>query len=258
MSRYDLKGLEDLLRSPLNELRTEMEDVTLHMTDEEWKEIISETHEEKKKKNMGKESLISFGSPNISIASERILADMIGIPPHSKDIKHNDLPFYFVFPPRRGSEEVKTSSFIFTKPLNKEAIGDIDYRTMKSLGEEQRAIVVLEETYIQKKKEEEYGILIAQRRKPHGHVSIVLCGCHGPSTLGLSRVLAQGDITKNLPELNFDATYQPILTAVICAQVEFREGIEDSTNRDIRKLIKYRIIREPRVLIYDDRNQKWK
>ena len=256
VSRYDLKGLEELVRSPLSELRIEMEDVLLDMSMEEWNELISERQEGGRKK--GKEALISFGTSKVNSASEYILADMIGAQAFSKNV-HIDLPFYFVFPPIEDSEESWTSSFIFTKPLNPEVLGDNAFKKLKTMKSEQRAIIVLEKTFINETKEDEYGILIAQRKKPYGHVAIVLCGCHGPTTLSLSKTLAQGGISKNLPELDWDATHQPILTVVVKAEVEFQED-QDLKDRDVRKLLTDKRIRPPelmRLMRYDDKHWQW-
>ncbi len=237
VSRYDLKGLEDLMRWPLNELQIELQDVLLEMEmlDSHWKDLCS-----------GKEAMISFGSSVVNSCSEYILADMVGVPAFTNNT-NIDLPFHFVFPPRDNSNKNWASTFIFNKPMNNE---------MESMISEQRTIVVLDEVYVNKEKEREYGILIAQRQKS-GHVRIVLFGTHGPSTLSLSRALAQRKILCSLPDVDNDAKHQPILIVIVCASVEFEEK-PDWNVKDVRKLLNFRISRPPKLLVYDDKNLQWK
>jgi len=193
ISRWDLRGVTRLLRTPLNRLHVSIFDIE---GPENWREddvrIINAAN-------------ISIASPVTSYASQAIMSRMIGIAPDAP-IDFEMLPFFIV-----GCDRDESNSHSFVR--RRSELAQTSYATQLPDDSDKRALVVNGKWYLGTD-DVDYALLLVQRNPGNGHVQMVLCGLTGKSTYQLSRIIQSGQPAETMPALKSGEKRPPIFVAI--------------------------------------------
>ena len=246
VSRWDMRGLILLNNTRPVVLPPDIQDVPRgdSVDQIEW---VKKLKKEKAK--------ISIGSPLANSATEYLLAKMVDREPFQKAPLNTKkrLPFYFYF------QDIKEKECPSTFFLNKEEAKELSKgkeEIIDTLVEDQRAVIIGNDLYKGKRKEESYAILVAQR-EPNEQAIMVLCGVYGPSTYGLAQIVSRGKITRQLPKLNPKEEIQPILISVVETTIKEEippNGNPSKKNQENLFVSKAEVVRPPKLFHYFDGN----
>lgn len=193
ISRWDLRAVTRLLRTPLNRLHVSICDIE---GPKNWREddvrIINAAN-------------ISIASPVTSYASQAIMSRMIGIAPDTP-IDFEALPFFIVGCNR---DESLNQSFV----RRRSEVAKTPYATQMPDDSDKRALVVNGKWHVSTD-DVDYALLLAQRNPGNGHVQMVLCGLTGKSTYKLARIIQSGQPTETMPALKSGEDRPPIFVAI--------------------------------------------
>lgn len=184
-------------------------------------------------------SVIAIGSSFINHATEYLMAEMFGVEPFVLPrvwTGSKRLPCYVVWTRASERHGVSHSAFLLEQHQVREGYGSV----ADSLEEGDRAILVGEQLFISRRYGPNYGLIVAQRQDA-GRVSIVLSGTFGPATHALSKVLGEGGVAAALPAFDPRSLYQPVIIAVVCADVRGLGGktvwVKDDREWDSARLV---------------------
>lgn len=194
ISRWDLRAVSRLLRSPLNRLNYVIWDIE---GAENWPQ------EDVRITNAAN---ISIASPVASYPSQAIMSKMIGIHPY-RAIDFQALPFFVVGCDR--DEWIVDRSFV----RRRSEIANTRYAKYLPPDTGKRVLMVNGNWY-SSTDDVDYALLLAQRNPGNGHVQMVLCGLTGPGTYNLARIVESGQPSETLPPLRQGTSRPPILVAV--------------------------------------------
>lgn len=248
VSRWDMKAVTRLIKSQLgSSLEISVKDIA-----EVKKFDTSSGHKQYFANEQKIISHITVGSPLANPASDAYLSIMLNVEPfkHLHPDPKRLLPFYFYYP--RARKEFP-SAFLPNEEEVKKIIGDEEF-SRNFTSPETRGIIVGEDVYTDNVLGGNHALLVAQREEPFGSIRLILSGITGPATLGLSKMIANDQITMRVPDLDKKQKHQPILVAVI--EVDIVRAEPPSNNEDNRELVGRRIVKEPHILEYI--NGRWR
>lgn len=148
---------------------------------------------------------IAIGSPLGNPGSEHLLCEMLGVLPYEK-CAVDSLPFFVV---RANRDAGNKSAFIRTRKESRK----FDAKKKVKLDEEKRAFVVDGKMY-KSNDEDDYAMLIAQRRPSDGKVQLVFFGLSGRATHQMGDILQSGQPRETVPPLKSGQKRPPILVAL--------------------------------------------
>ena len=222
ISRWDLRATTWLLRTPLNQRRVGIRDISGQDSWDEEEEHLEDA------------ANIAIASPVANFASTAIMSRMIGISPHRK-VHYSELPFFIV-----GQKRDEKLDLSFIRPRS-ELDGTKDAHLLPE-SRDMRALVINGKSY-RNNSREEYALILAQRIPKQSHVQLVLCGLTGRGTYQLARIIQSGEPAEILPPLESNQEHQPIFMVVY--RLEF-DSAWDSGPRD--SVVEFTAVDGPRLL----------
>lgn len=172
-------------------------------------------------------SLVSIGSPRASLASELMLARMLGLKPHGREhpgLFDPRLPFQFVWPEDPAAFPVGSTFALGPRSLTRARrrfagiAGRIRSRKAAALACDHALHVA---PAFQPKPWNTYGVIAVQRRAA-GHLWVVLAGLSGPATLAAARLLPEFQPVPDHPHK--PQTHSPLFWALVTAKISEGPG----------------------------------
>ncbi len=202
-------------------------------------------------KELDKEiSITAIASPYVCHATEYLMAKILNL----GNNKLPRLPCYLAWPKKKREQRLIYEDL----NLKRDELRSKRIKNWTSVTDETRAFLVGRKLYLSTQIGTSYGLILAQRQPDNGKIFLVVCGAYGPTTHAACCYLAKGSLPAVLPPFDPDLAVQPVLTAVIGIEVEYRDKDRRNTDelRDNRKWIDSDV--SPDVLLWTLEGDEWK